>query len=318
MVGGVHPVGVHGAQVLLVELDESSGELRLEVETESKLVSLKLKLARQHVEGELKDSVHGRERVGEEDEANDNGVDGVEAKRRVQRTVVDEDGEEAENIQQVHLRNAKELGGVAELPVSEFVGENGEDFVRLALLKKSIVDDNVLLPRKTVEKGVRVGAALAAVDDVELGEGELEAIGEGVDLGLELAVLERRELVEERLDEDGVGGDGKELDTGRESPEVKDKAGTSLLDNLEETSEDRGDDDGEDEVGLDHVANKEAGRLLVEAKLFFENKRAIELAGETEDLLDEDKGEDKDDGVADFAGEARRREAQQPVTRQGP
>ena len=42
-----------------------------------------------------------------------------------------------------------------------------------------------------------MGAALAAVDDKELGKGELEAGGEVVDLGLELALGQRGQLVEE-------------------------------------------------------------------------------------------------------------------------
>lgn len=90
------------------------------------------------------------------------------------------------------------------------------------------------------------------------------------------------------------------------------------MDNLEETSEDRGHQDGSQEVSLDDIGDEQAGRLLVEAKLFFQDKGAVDLGRQTQSLLDEHKGKDEDDGMGDFAGEARGRVLEQQVTGPGP
>lgn len=83
MVAGVHPVGVHGAEVLLVKLDEGAGEFGAVSQALGKVVGFEFKFARENVEEQLEDGVHGRQGVRKEDEANDNGVLGEEAKRRV-------------------------------------------------------------------------------------------------------------------------------------------------------------------------------------------------------------------------------------------
>lgn len=88
-----------------------------------------------------------------------------------------------------------------------------------------------------------------------------------VDLCLELAFLQRRQLVEQRLDKDGIRSSSKQLETGGENPQIKHKLVTSLLDNLEEGSQDGGHKHNSQQVRLDHVHNEKLGRLLVEAKL---------------------------------------------------
>lgn len=207
---------------------------------------------------------------------------------------------------------------MTQLPVAELVGQDRENLVSFGLFQQSIVDDNVLLPRQTVEEGIGVSAALAAVNDVQLVQGEVEPSSQFIDLCLELAVLEGRQLVEQRLDKGRIQSSHENLNGGGENPSVKDELVASLLDDLEETSEDGGHQDGSQEVGLDDIGDEQAGRLLVEAKLFFQDKSAVDLSRQTESLLDEHKGEDEDDGVGDFAGEARGRPFQQQVAGPGP
>lgn len=103
MVRGVHPVGIHAAKVLLMELDEAGAELSLVSKLVGKGVGLELPLAREHVDTEVNQSVHGRQGVVEENETDNDGVLGVETKRLVQRSVVDEDREESEDLEQVEL-----------------------------------------------------------------------------------------------------------------------------------------------------------------------------------------------------------------------
>lgn len=207
---------------------------------------------------------------------------------------------------------------MAQFPVTKLVSQDRENLVSFGLFQQSIVDDNVLLPRQTVEEGIGVSAALAAVNDVQLVQGEVEPSSQFVDLCLELAILERRQLVEQRLDKGRIQSRHENLNGGGEDPSVKDKLVASLLDDLEETSEDGGHQDGSQEVGLEDIGDEQAGRLLVEAKLFFQDKGAVDLGRQTESLLDEHKGEDEDDGVGDFAGEARGRPLQQQVAGPGP
>lgn len=103
VVARIHPVGVHGAEILHVQLDERRGQLGAHAQAIGKGVGLELERAGDDVQEELDDRVHGRQGVGEEEEADDDGALIVEAKRGVQGAVVDEDGEEAEDVKEVGL-----------------------------------------------------------------------------------------------------------------------------------------------------------------------------------------------------------------------
>lgn len=104
MVRGVHPVGVHGAQVLDLQLDERLCEFGAVAEFLRELVGLELVAPGEDVHQQLDHGVHGREGIGEEDEADDYGHLGVEAEGFVEGLVVDEDGEEGEDVEEVDLR----------------------------------------------------------------------------------------------------------------------------------------------------------------------------------------------------------------------
>lgn len=62
---------------------------------------------------------------------------------------------------------------MTQAPVTKFVGEYGNDLLLGALLNKSIVDDDMLLPGETKEIGIAVSAALATINDVQLVKREL-------------------------------------------------------------------------------------------------------------------------------------------------
>jgi hypothetical protein len=212
-----------------------------------------------------------------------------------------------------YLRNAKEVGRVTKLPVAQLVGKNSDNLFSFALLDKSIVDNNVLLPGETKEIGVGVGAALAAIDDVELVQGKLEAGGEGFNTRLEVAILERGELVEQGQDGNGVDGDHEDLETSSESPEVEEELVARLLDNLEETGKNGRGEDKSQELGLEDVGDKELRGLLVEAKLFLEDEGVVDGRGERQDLVEDHEGQDKDNRVADLTSKSFGSEAEQEV-----
>lgn len=217
-----------------------------------------------------------------------------------------------------YLRDAEKAGGVAKLPVTEFVSKDSDDLFRLTLLNKSIVDDNVLLPGETKEIGVGVGASLASINDVELVKRELEAGGKSLDLGLELALLERGELVEQRQDSNGVDGNHEDLETGGEGPEVEEELVAGLLDDLEETGQDgRSENEGQ-ELRLENIGDEELGSLLVEAKLLLEDKSVVDGTRKTQDLTDDQETQDEDNRMANLASEARGRPPQHQVARPRP
>ena len=104
VVAGVDPVGVHSAEVLDVKLDETAGKLGGVAELLGEGVGLELELAGDDVHQVLDDSVHRGESAGEEYETDDDGEFLVEAVGIVQRPVVDEDGEQSEDVEDVNLR----------------------------------------------------------------------------------------------------------------------------------------------------------------------------------------------------------------------
>ena len=99
----VHPVGIHGAEILSMQLDKRAGQLGTEPETLGEIVGLELELARQDVKKQLDDSIHGGQSVRKQDEANDDGVLSVEAECIIERSVIDENGEQGEDIEEMSL-----------------------------------------------------------------------------------------------------------------------------------------------------------------------------------------------------------------------
>jgi hypothetical protein len=99
VVAGVHPVGIHGAEVLNLELEERAGELLGVTKLLGKCIGLELELAADNVHKEVDDEIHGSESIREEDKADNDGVLLEETERRVQRVVVDEDREEEEDVE---------------------------------------------------------------------------------------------------------------------------------------------------------------------------------------------------------------------------
>lgn len=202
---------------------------------------------------------------------------------------------------------------MTQLPVTQLVCKNGNNLLGLALFDQGIVDDNVLLPGHAEEVGVAVGAALAAINDVQLGEGELELLGQILNAALELTLLKGRELVEQRQNEDRVDGDHDNLETSDKNPEIVEELVSSLLHDSQKASEDRRREDKGQEERLDLVGNPKLGRRLVETELLLQDESVVEASRQRENLGDDDEGQDEDDRLRDFAGEPGWREPNEEV-----
>lgn len=237
--------------------------------------SFKLHSSSHDVHEKLDDRIRGCQNFVEENESNHDRSLATEAKGIVQRVVVDEDREKSEHVEQVHLRDEKQLGCVSHLPVTQLVGENSLDLLGVRLLNQCIVNDNLLLPGQTGEVSIAVSTTLATIDDLQFRKGEVEALSKSFDSVLEWAGLERSKLVEQRDDGDRVDGDGEELDTESEQPKVVEKLVTSLLDNLQESPAERYAECERKRLSFEQVGYPQTDCLLVEAKLLLEDKVVV-------------------------------------------
>lgn len=103
VVAGVHPVSIHGAQVLDLQLDQAASQFVREAKVLSKGIGLELVATGEDVHQQLDDGVCWSEDIGEQDEANNDWADAVEAEGLIERGIVDEDGEQAEDVEEVGL-----------------------------------------------------------------------------------------------------------------------------------------------------------------------------------------------------------------------
>ena len=69
---------------------------------------MEFEFSAQNVHQQLHHGVHGSEGVGEEDEANNDGILFVEAEGLIEGTIVDEDGEESKDVKCVELEMSED------------------------------------------------------------------------------------------------------------------------------------------------------------------------------------------------------------------
>lgn len=103
VIAGEHRVGIHSAKILDLKLDEGFGEIGRVPEVTRESVSLELVSTAQDVHAQLDENVHRGQNIREEDEANNDGLHGVESKIGIQRLVVDEHREQREDVEEVEL-----------------------------------------------------------------------------------------------------------------------------------------------------------------------------------------------------------------------
>ena len=80
----VHPIRVHRTQVLYLQLDKTLGKLCLVSELLCKGIGLEFVFTAQYVHKQLNENIHRSEDIGKEDEADNDGVLLMEAKRFIE------------------------------------------------------------------------------------------------------------------------------------------------------------------------------------------------------------------------------------------
>lgn len=103
MVARIHPIRIHSAQILDLQFDQRARQFSLVAKSLCEVVCFKLVLSAQDVHQELDDCVHRGKRIREQDETNYDWELVMETKGLVQGTVVDEDREQGENVEEMEL-----------------------------------------------------------------------------------------------------------------------------------------------------------------------------------------------------------------------
>lgn len=176
---------------------------------------------------------------------------------------------------ETYLSNCKQLGSVSKLPVTQFVAKDSNNLFRLALLHKSVIDHNVLLPGESKEVGIAMGASLTTINGVNVVQGEFELLSEFFNTSLDGARLQRGEFVEHRQDDNRVNRNGEHLNDDAKHPKVVEEFVTSLLDDLEYGSHDGTTKSNTKSLALQHVCNPQPNSLLVETELFLKDESAV-------------------------------------------
>jgi len=74
VIAGECPVGIHGAEVLDLELDQRTGQVGIVSQLVGEGVSLKFEATAQDVHQKLDDGIQRPQNVGEQEESDDDGV----------------------------------------------------------------------------------------------------------------------------------------------------------------------------------------------------------------------------------------------------
>lgn len=179
--------------------------------------------------------------------------------------------------------------------------EHGDNLFGFALLDQRIVDDNVLFPWKSVEVGIAVGTALAAVNNVQLMERELKTLRQIFDAGLQSTGFERRQLVEQGQDDDRVDGDGEDLDEHAKQPQIVEERVAGLLDDLEHGADNRRTQHDPQHLALEQVRDPQLQRLFVETEFLLENERVVIRDWQRQDRRNDIEREDEQQRLRNLA-----------------
>lgn len=185
--------------------------------------------------------------------------------------------------------------------MAQFVAQNSDNLFWFTLLHQGVVDDNVLLPGETKEVSIAVGASLATVNRVNVVQREVKVRSKLLNASFDGARLERRQFVEHRQDNDWVDSNGKHLHHNAEQPEIVEELVSSLLNNLQECSQERTAERNSKSLTFQHIRNPKLERLLVETKLLLKDKSVVVRQRQRQNGSQQVESEEEHKSVSDFA-----------------
>jgi len=107
MVACIHPIGIHGTQILDLKLDQGTSKLGGITELLCEFIGLEFVASAENVHEELDNGVHWRKGIGEQDEANDDWELSLKTKGLVERVVVDKYREQGEDVEEMSLNESQ-------------------------------------------------------------------------------------------------------------------------------------------------------------------------------------------------------------------
>jgi hypothetical protein len=103
----IHPVRIHGAQVLDLQLNQRACQFGRVTQFLGEFVGLEFITTAEDIHQKLDDSVHWCKSIREEDEADYDGEFIVETEGLVQGFVVDEDRKQGEDVEEMYLNKGQ-------------------------------------------------------------------------------------------------------------------------------------------------------------------------------------------------------------------
>jgi hypothetical protein len=103
VVACIHPIGIHSAQILDLELDQRASKLCRVSKLLCEFISLELVASAENVHQQFDNCIHWCKSIREEDKADYYGELIVKPKGLVKRLIVNENGEEGKNVEEVGL-----------------------------------------------------------------------------------------------------------------------------------------------------------------------------------------------------------------------
>ena len=245
-------------------------------------VGFEFVLAREDIHEDREDARDGLENDHEEDQPNVDGAGG-NAEGGVElgaegRFGIGCHAEEEEHHGGLDDGDDEALHDVLLFEVSNFVSENGDEFIGALALDESVVERDLFPFSEAREKGVGFGGSFRAVHDGDFREREVAFFGHALDGLVELFVFERAELVEEWEDQRRCEiGEGKRDD--REAQPGEDPGVVDRVKDPKNEGHDGQADEGHHEVRFDLVADVSGAGCFVESESFLQGEGMVNVEG---------------------------------------
>ena len=127
--------------------------------------------------------------------------------------------------------------------------------------------------------------ALAAVDDLEFGEGKFKLRCECLDRVFEFTGFQRFELVEKGYDENRIDGHARDLNSQHENPKVVEEVLSGALDDSQESAADGDTKRNGKTLTLEHIRKPQLNRHLVEPEFLFQHEAVVVREAKTSDQI---------------------------------
>mmetsp|Transcript_4588 Transcript_4588/g.9255 ORF Transcript_4588/g.9255 Transcript_4588/m.9255 type:complete len:228 (-) Transcript_4588:798-1481(-) len=217
-------VRVHGAQVLQMNFAQTTLQLFGHAQINGKAISGKFVDARNHSQDKGQNLIDGCPNgLEKQEQCNNNGCGPariVESKGSIQIFRLVHERKDIKCGTKVCLRRGKVGKRMTQLPMSQLVSQNGQNFVFFHLLHERIEQYDAFVISETKHECIRMGGSFGAIHDKQFGEGIFERACQFVNTSFQRAIFQRFILVEQGHDKDRDNRHHKDRKNKHESPNI--------------------------------------------------------------------------------------------------